>query len=1599
MHFAAKMKGETQLNSAVFQLTPTRTRCELVISAGGKTEKLASGLLKPFLTHLKTAEEQIAKGGYSIRLEPPSGPNQHVSWFTKGTIERFVRFVSTPEVLERVNTIETEIIQIEDAINVQCSDALVAEEQPLKSSHAEQKEAGRPNVDENLEGAIVPFKSRRQSVDGIEPAHGENSKACLLRVLETRKMVLQKEQGMAFARAAAAGFDMDHMHDLVSFADCFGAFRLREACVNFMGLWKKKQEAGIWLEEMELETMEASSTRSEIGLINASGITLNSDSVRRLKPKDFSDAWSDVPSEVGDSKISSLDGISSLGKSNGAEAIIAANGENSFASHNGVDGLVSPGLAGSNDYSRGHFQQPMMPVWQGQAPQHMQGFQSHGVGQGHTMQGLHGFPMQGVPYYQSYPPNPPFYQGIYPQGDEHPGLAVPSPHLLSHWPRYAEDARFGITQRAEPHSNISANIKRSAMDERDGNVKSETSETGSSKSLSRSLDLAEPDIQSEPEKEDIPVQESHRHMQRRSTSPRRRSPSPRRKVQIGRSGNKRSGMVVIRNINYITSKRHDRTGKEDISEESNSEADSDVEDDLKKKAEDVHLRVQDVIGLFEKKTKETEESSKKKERRRHSADSWNVGDNEAKSAGNDPSTDAGGRDVDSESWSIFQKFLLRDDESPRNNLENDHNGEAHAVEQAGHQRAVIEEDMIVVDRDDLGSKDWTTTAVSLDQELGSQKKERWMEKDSLVLPERNRGDVLLDSLPLAESEETSVHKMSTTYDDFIISSEAGQMTIHGADSDPFAGDKVEHMINRQSGYLHLEKNNGISLGDDSFMVSTTSMLQDQASNEWRTVMNIDSELPTREQAETSSNGIRKSQLEVTDSYEPAELYMLPERNSEGDSLGILWDPAMDYEMQANMADKVHSDADLNDPGDENKSSKVKLDTKAKEQPRTKKSEKEARLKAMQEALEKRKAEMAARNAKLSKSNPLAEAQLRAEKLRAFKAGLQKTKKEMEEEERKRLEELKMQRQKRIAARRSSSPTSSSSTSRSMKQHQAKPGLASKLLSPNVQKGQMSRNLSPGGSFSGTRSISTSTSDVTNRLRSHKQNTSNHTKPAENVLSRSVPSLSELKKEIDETFNASKRSSATRKSSDNVVSSKNRKEVGSSKPNGATSNSAACSSDNSDTKKRHLPATRKNVTGVSQSKDKSSKGSLDSDTSFQKVPKNIGVHAVQRGKASNLATGVGNVKSKGNTLVDASKKHNDEIKLTESDEPNSLKALRPATSARKKEPENATISDNVSGKKLGVGSGSIPIHAPASMDARDVAAQNPSDSMSDSFHLKEYEAMPIQALVKSVEEYEIDKVSESAAVPLAMHGSPNSAESNALEDEGNVLQPSSSMLQISESDEPYHAPLARLTSFDDRSYNKSSTYNAPLAPEISSGLQGVFIPRAPISENDSPNTGTSDFPNTSPLLQNMPKLPQSISPAAESGKLDTFYSRQKGSSAEKTKESVKGFKRLLKFGRKSHNSSTTADNYEDADHLREAESRIPEDQGGNLDVTKDVSDANSHLSRITSGAAPYNGADQANSLGSLISQDDDNSVVNTHKASRSFFSLSTFRSKGSETKSR
>ncbi|KAL8145018.1 uncharacterized protein LOC141706774 [Apium graveolens] len=205
------MNSRTRLDYALFQLTPTRTRCDLVIFGGNASEKLASGLLEPFVSHLNSAKHQISRGGYSITLQP----SQISPWFTKATLERFVKFVGTPEVLERFVTLEQELDQIKSSAKSN------------GSTYAE--------------------------------------------YMHSRKSGLQKEEAMAYARALVAGFEMDHIDDLIYFADAFGASRLRVACLNFKDLCNKKNGDGFWRDE--LATMQAFS-HSETSYTGTSGMLL-----------------------------------------------------------------------------------------------------------------------------------------------------------------------------------------------------------------------------------------------------------------------------------------------------------------------------------------------------------------------------------------------------------------------------------------------------------------------------------------------------------------------------------------------------------------------------------------------------------------------------------------------------------------------------------------------------------------------------------------------------------------------------------------------------------------------------------------------------------------------------------------------------------------------------------------------------------------------------------------------------------------------------------------------------------------------------------------------------------------------------------------------------------------------------------------------------------------------------------------------------------------------------------------------------------------------------------------------------------------------------
>nr|KYP62957.1 hypothetical protein KK1_017518 [Cajanus cajan] len=269
------MDSKAVLDYALFQLTPTRTRCELLVFRGGVHQKIASGLFEPFLSHLKFVKDEISKGGYSIKLLPPTNAS---FWFTKATFERFVRFVSTPAILERFVTIENEIRQIESSFQANT----------LSLSIASPDEGIMPQTNGNTM-RLSDSAKLNDTLEGVDNKEEENSKVSLHRLLESRIALLRKEQAMAYTRGLVAGFEIDSIDDLIYFANAFGAVRLREACINFKELWNKKHADDLWIKEvaaMQSSLPPALSLSGSSGIILANDITTHDQNNKNNSSKD-----------------------------------------------------------------------------------------------------------------------------------------------------------------------------------------------------------------------------------------------------------------------------------------------------------------------------------------------------------------------------------------------------------------------------------------------------------------------------------------------------------------------------------------------------------------------------------------------------------------------------------------------------------------------------------------------------------------------------------------------------------------------------------------------------------------------------------------------------------------------------------------------------------------------------------------------------------------------------------------------------------------------------------------------------------------------------------------------------------------------------------------------------------------------------------------------------------------------------------------------------------------------------------------------------------------------------------------------------------------
>ncbi|XP_059441311.1 COP1-interacting protein 7 isoform X2 [Corylus avellana] len=759
----------------------------------------------------------------------------------------------------------------------------------------------------------------------------------LQRVLETRKAVLHKEQAMAYARALVAGFELDYIDDLISFADAFGASRLREACINFIDLCKKKNEDRRWVDE--IAAMQVFS-QPELPYLGTSGIMLAGEDLENSQ---------NITINVHPNSLSS-------GKQNGS---VDASASDSTASHGSLEGSQDTSLPTSTQIpsTNGRAQAPMS--WANHMPHYMHNFQG--------------------PVYQQMPPYPNYlFPGMQPSS-YYPGNMQ--------WPSNVEDSGPVHDQELDNHRNHKSSY-RNKKKLASGKLL-ETSEQDGSTEPS--------DGSSESESDDGYLEHNKKYSSKEQ---------PRKK----KHGKKSSRKVVIRNINYITSKRD---GEKDTGSDGNaSDEDAFIDGDSLKQ------QVEEAVESLERRHKSTSRHHRKQVGAKLPGivnGSNDAADQEIKNTV--VKNSEGGKRNDH--WGAFQDLLMRDESSYIGT-------EPHSVE--------VQEEYFKTN-----SEEGRSFSFNLEQEKVT--KPQTVSSDSFVVIERNagmEGKTRIGNLEVDENVHPTIRKADSTYEELLfvqrsegsgnhshaILSDKSSITKCQEEGDWFISSQPDKSANQDESKdlnmfdgvyvspvtvdsFHAEKNKKDVLADDSFMVQARSF-DNQSDSLLRTDISMVQDIVGDAQYEYGTPEISHDKPEAIAAHEPDDLYMMLDRDSTVEHAVASWTPEMDYESSilSTEANKRHSDYETTGCVEDKLPSDGK-DRKGKKggTPGGKVTSKEGRSKLLNGSLGKSKSNITSGSRKPSSGS---------------QTSVPRSKFEKEEETRKRLEELALQRQKRIAERSASS---------------------------------------------------------------------------------------------------------------------------------------------------------------------------------------------------------------------------------------------------------------------------------------------------------------------------------------------------------------------------------------------------------------------------------------------------------------------------------------------------------------------------------------------------------------------------------------------------
>ena len=534
------------------------------------------------------------------------------------------------------------------------------------------------------------------------------------------------------------------------------------------------------------------------------------------------------------------------------------------------------------------------------------------------------------------------FQGpLYPpyQGYLMPGMQMPPPYYPGsmQWQSNAEDS--SIASDREPNGRRASKSHRNKKKLSHKEVHRSSDQEGTTESSESSVD-SESDEQSDDDKKQYSTE----------------------KIRKKKHGKKSSRTVVIRNINYITSKRNGEKG-------SNSEDGSSDEGEFID-GNSIKQQVEEAVGTLERRHKSTGRHQKKQN---GYGNSDGLNDSEGQET-NRVSNNSEGEKISSP-WDAFQSLLMREKEP-------DNSGELSSVQnQDGHF---------------THKPEGRSPMLNLESEKAPRQRE--VSGDSFLVTDRNSGNEGRTHIENFEAGDIAnpINRRGGTYEELLFSQRSGESgnnvnsTVsdftnvssrmkNQREGDWFVSNPADKSQNQyQNGgprvydtdfssaaqdHFYAEKNKKDVLGDDSFMIQTRPLVDDQSDFQSRRDISMVSEIVGDAENEFVKQETSKDDKAANFGVsEPDDLYMMLDRDIAADHTVASWTPEMDYENNfSTLGNGKHNDIEANG-GDDNESPGLEKNSKNKE-PGSKVPSKDAKSKALGGSLVKGKYDVQSRTRK------------------------------------------------------------------------------------------------------------------------------------------------------------------------------------------------------------------------------------------------------------------------------------------------------------------------------------------------------------------------------------------------------------------------------------------------------------------------------------------------------------------------------------------------------------------------------------------------------------------------------------------------------------